>query len=106
MEEQKKIYKLPSVPHDAIITIETSGAFLKRCQSLLIFMGEQIGKDKLKDLLEKFKDPTKGPADPNEEIIFILIALVSEIEKKAIEQDKVKEVEVTPEMMEKIMKSS
>lgn len=102
MEEEKKSFKLPHVAYEAIISIEVSGLFLKRCQLLLISLGEQMGKEELKVLYEKFAQTDKNPDNVNEAIIFILTALVSEIEKQAIEQKKVEEKEISMEEAQRL----
>lgn len=102
MEEEKKSFKLPHVPYNALISIEVSGVFLKRCQLLLIGLCEQLGTEKVKQLYEKFAQSDQNPANPTEAIIFILTALVSEIEKQAIEQKKVEEKEISMEDAQKM----
>lgn len=104
--ETKNSFKLPHVEYNAIIDIKVSGMFLKRCQVLLIALGEKMGKDKLLELYKKFKDTDQNPADLNEAMIFILTALVNEMERGAIEQGKVKEMDITAEQASKLFGES
>lgn len=98
--------KIPQIPQDALINIEVSAGFLKRCQTLLLQLLQELGEEKLNITLEKFKTPEKEPENVTDATIFILLALVSEIEKQAVEQKKVVEVSVNPEDFEKEFKST
>lgn len=101
MEEPKK-FKIPNIKHDALIDIQVSGAFLKRCQVLLISVSNALGPEKVTEAFKKFKDTQQEPADLLEAALFTLTAIVGEVEKKAIEQKKVDTVEVTAEEASKI----
>jgi hypothetical protein len=94
MEEQKK-FKMPYVKSDTIFTIDISGSFMKKCQSLLIAYGQQEGQEKLTNILEKFKSTQESPQDLTEATIFIMMALVGEMETQALKQNKVEYKELT-----------
>jgi len=106
MEEatKPKTHKLPQVPPDAIFSIQVSGVFLKRAQTLLIAVGEKMGNEKLQKSLQKFKTTNEIPYDIEEATLFMLLALVGEMEREAIAQKKVQEVELTEEQMKQIFK--
>lgn len=101
MSEEKKVFKMPFVANDAIITIEISGSFMKKVQNLLLAIGEQAGQEKLKMILEKFRDTQQVPYDIEEASIFILMALVGEMESQAMKQGKVEYKEMTAEELAK-----
>jgi hypothetical protein len=105
MEEPKK-FKVPNIKHDALITIEVSGAFLKRCQVLLISVSSALGPEKVAEAFKKFRDTQQEPSDLLEAALFTLTAIVGEVEKKAIEQNKVETVELTAEEASKIFNGS
>lgn len=92
--EQPQKFKVPFVPMEALFNIEVSGFFLRRCQILLMTYGETLGAEKFKELLDKVKN--EKPADSqSEETIFILIALITSMERAAKEVGKIEETEVT-----------
>lgn len=102
MESEQKTFKLPHVPYEAIIDIKVSGLYLKRCQGLLLSIGEQMGREKFQEVLKKFSSTPDNPSDITEATVYILTALVAEAEKCAIEQKLVKELEITAEEAAKI----
>ena len=105
MEEVKK-FKMPFVNNDAIFTIEISGSFMKKCQSLLLAYGEQEGQERLKDILEKFKNTQEIPQNLTESTIFIMMALVGEMETQALKQDKVQYKEMTGDELNALFNNS
>lgn len=96
--------KLQHVPLDALIKINVSGAFLKRCQHLLLGLAQGTDPEELKKLYEKFAKTQDSPADLHEENLFILTAIVGEIEKSAINQNLVQTNEYTKEQVEQMLK--
>lgn len=105
MEEPKK-FKIPNIKPDTLITIEVSGAFLKRCQVLLISVSNALGPEKVTEAFKKFRDTKEEPSDLLEATLFTMTAIVGEVEKKAIEQKKVETVEMTAEEASKIFNGS
>ena len=95
----EKLYKLPVVKGDAVINIQVSGLFLKKCQTLLLALGNETGQDKIKSILEKFKTTQSIPEDTHEATIFILVSLVGEMENEAIKQNQVEYKEVTSDQL-------
>jgi hypothetical protein len=95
MEDDNKVYKIPNIPADAMISLEVSGTFLKKCQTLLIALSEQMGNEKLTASLTKFKDTQTSPEDVEEATLFIMTAIVGTLEKNAVDQKKVVIVEMT-----------
>jgi hypothetical protein len=102
----EKLFKLPIVKADAIITIEVSGTFLKKCQTLLLQLGHDAGQDKIKAILNKFKDTNNVPEDTNEAVIFTLTALVGEMESQAVKQNQVEYKEVTADQLKQLYNPS
>ncbi len=96
--------KLQHVPSDAMIKINVSGAFLKRCQHLLLGLAQGTDPEELKKLYEKFAKTQDAPADIHEESLFILTAIVGEVEKAAIDQNLVQTKEYTKEQVEQMVK--
>jgi hypothetical protein len=88
--------KYDTIPFDAIIDIQVSGSFYKKIVDLLSALGQSVPQEEFKTALEKLKtnDPLTSLFEYN---IHSLVALVYEIEKKAVEQKKTKEVEVDAE---------
>jgi len=96
-------FKIPQVPFDTLIDISISGAFLQRCQSLLIGLSEQMGKQRLDDAFKKFKDSKEEPADIEEATLFVITAIVGEAESQAMKQKKTVEIELTREQIGKMV---
>lgn len=92
---EEKTFKLPVVKADALINIQVSGTFLKKCQTLLLALGDEVGKDKIKEVMEKFQAHNTVPEDTTEAMIFTLTALVGEMENEAIKQNQVEYKEMT-----------
>lgn len=95
-QEEKK-FKMPTVPLDTLITIEISGAYLKRCQLLLMILAKDMGEELVKQCLERFKATDEVPDTIRESVFYILMSLVAEAEKAAIDQKKVVDTELTKE---------
>lgn len=104
-DQQPKTFRIPRVKYDAIIKIEVSGAFLQKCQQLLMAITKDVSPEDLTKSLEKFKLGTEAPAEPKEAAVFIMLALISEIEKEANAQGKVEVVEITPEQLAELQKT-
>jgi len=102
MSEQPKTIKIPHLPNDQLVTIEVSGGFLKRCQGLLLAVSQEMGVENVKASYEKFKNTTEGPADIAEATLYIMTALVGDIEQQAIKQGKTTEVDMSMEELSKV----
>lgn len=91
--------KYDSIPPDALITIEISGAFHRRMVDLLTMLGESVPLDEFKVTLERIKgnEPAKDMFELN---VHTLMSLVYEVEKQAVAQKQtvVKEIEVEDEV--------
>ena len=96
-KDQPKTFVIPQVPFKSIIEIEVSGGFLRRCQDLLLAIAEEMGQENIPIALKKFKETAEGPADKDEAMLYILLALVGEIEQKAMDQKKTEDVTITDE---------
>jgi hypothetical protein len=85
--------KYKTLPYDALVDIKISGTFYKQIVNLLTALGESVPLDEFKEVLEKLKtnDPPKSIFELN---VHTLVSLIYEIETKAEEQKKTKEVEV------------
>lgn len=103
-DEKPKTYRLPRVKNDAIIDIKVSGAFLKKCQHLLMSISTEMGEETVKQALERFKNQDVNAANSQELAMFIMLGLVSEIEKEAVKQKKIDILEVTPEQFIEMQK--
>ena len=57
----------------------------------------EIGEEAMKEALERFKNQEINPANSQESALFIMLGLVSEIEKEAVEQKKIDVKEITAE---------
>jgi hypothetical protein len=93
MEETIK-YK--TLPPDALINIEVSGTFYKKLTNLLLALGESVPAEEFQAVLEKIKTD-EPPKDIFEVNVHLIIALIYEIETKAVAQNKIKEIEVNAE---------
>lgn len=90
MEETIK-YK--TIPHDVLVDIKVSGAFYRKLVDLLTALGESVPLDEFKEVLERLKtdDPPKTTFELN---VHCLISLIYELETKAVEQNKTKDIEI------------
>lgn len=95
----EKMYKIPVVKSDALFTIQVSGTFLKRCQTLLLGISHEVGADKINQVMEKFKNVNTVPEDTTEAMIFTLTALVGEMETEAVKQNQVEYKELTADQL-------
>jgi len=101
-KDQPKTFVIPQVPFKALINIEVSGGFLRRCQDLLVGVAEDMGQEGIQLALKKFKETADPPADKDEAILYILLALVGEIEQKALDQKKTEDITVTDEQLKEM----
>ena len=86
----------PTIPDEAIIDIQVSGAFYKDLLGLQISLSETVTLDQYKKVLEELKNDK--PADSVfSNTIQIIMALIFEVESKAKAQDKIKMIEIDPE---------
>lgn len=98
--ETPKKYKFINIPDNAIVTVEMSGFYIKNIQAILIKLGEELGKEGLKRILEKLKDG-KPPETVQEALVYSLVALVDTAEVAAKEQNKTIIEEYTEEQIRK-----
>lgn len=90
MEEKIK-YK--ALPHDALVDIKISGFFYKRLITLYTLLGQSVPQEDFAKVMDKIKTDT--PADSVYELnIHTLMSIIFEIEKSAVEQGKIKEIEI------------
>ena len=93
MEEKVK-YK--ALAHDAIVDIKISGFFYKRLITLFTLLGQTVSQEEFTKVMDKIK--TDSPAESVFELnIHTLMSIIFEIEKSAVEQNKIKEIEIDPE---------
>lgn len=89
--------RVPQIPDDAIVTLDISGHFYKKLQTIFLARAAERSKEEFTALLEKLK--TDEPiADLYEAEIQVLASLVISIEKAAQKQNKLefKEIEEDP----------
>lgn len=91
----------PMINPEAIIKIEVSEFYLRRCQKLLIALAGQMGNEKFIEAIKKLEEDK--PLETFEEAILdVVLPLVDTIERAAKEQGFVEERPFTPEEMRKI----
>jgi hypothetical protein len=103
MEESKKTVIIDAIPQDAIVDIKVSGHFIHGLQLSLLGLSERMGKEKVQQALARFREGKEPPQDLEEQLLFILIALVGESEKAAIAQGKTRKNEYKIEDVAKFM---
>ncbi len=103
-DEKPKTYRIPRIKNDTLVQITVSGAFLKKCQHLLLSISSEMGPEVANQALERFKNQDINASNSQELAMFIMLGLISEIEKEAVEQKKVDVVEVTPEQLAEMQK--
>lgn len=82
------LQKIPHVEDKTIVDIQVSGAFLRMIQMTLLSMGNEKKPEEIMKILDNYKN--MKPAESLFEAQFhILTALLSTIEKSAMEQNKV-----------------
>lgn len=88
--------KYDTIPSDVLIDIQVSGSFYKKLVNLLTSLGESVPPEEFKAVLEKLKtdEPVKNIFELN---VHVLISIIYELEKRAVEQKKTKEVEIDAE---------
>lgn len=94
----------PVIKPEAIIKIEVSEFYLRRCQKLLIALSGHMGNDKFIETLKKLEEE-KPLETLDEAILDVVLPLVNTIEQAAKEQGFVEEKTFTPEDMMKIYES-
>ena len=93
MEETIK-YK--TIDHKSIVDIQVSGAYYESIVQLLLSLSESVPKEEYVEVLKKYKEE-KDASTLFELNIHLLITLVFEIERMALAQNKIKEVEINAE---------
>lgn len=90
--------KFDTIPNDALVDIQISGAFYRRMVDLITMLGESVPLEEFKAILERLKDNNPA-ADTFEFNVHTVICLIYEVEKQAKAQNKtvVSEVEVPDE---------
>lgn len=86
----------PTIPNEAIIDIQVSGAFYKDLLGLQISLSETVTLDQYKKVLEELKTD-KVPDSVFSNTVQIIMALIFEIESKAKTQDKIQMIDIDPE---------
>ena len=93
MEETIK-YK--TLPFDALIDVQISGTFYKKLVDLLSALADSVTAEEFQAVVEKLKTDD-APKDIFEINVHLILALIFEIETKAVAQNKIKEIEVNAE---------
>ena len=104
-ENKPSTVKYTYVPTDAMISIEVSGTYLKRCSGFLLQLSQFMGEEKLQAALKKLSGNDK-PESIEELALFVILPLVDSIEKAAIKQNKTMDVELTPEQAAQIFEDT
>lgn len=85
--------KFKGITADTIVDIKVSGYFYNKILTVLTMLGQSVTKEEFAEVLIALKDD-KEKTSLLELNVEILVALLSEIEKQAKEQNKVTEQEV------------
>lgn len=88
--------KVPFIPDSNIITIDISGYFYKKIQTVFLAKGAEKSKEEFLKILEKLK-VNEPIVDLYEAEIQVLAALVMSIEKAAQAQNKLEFKEIDEE---------
>ena len=85
--------KYDTIPAEALIDIQISGAFYRRMVDLLTMLGESVPLADFKAVLERLK--SNNPAEDMFEFnVHTIMSLIYEVEKQAMEQKKVEQKEM------------
>ena len=79
--------KFDTIPTDALVDIQISGAFYRRMVDLITMLGESVPLEEFKAILERLKDNNPA-ADMFEFNVHTVICLIYEVEKQAKAQNK------------------
>jgi hypothetical protein len=85
--------KFKGITADTIIDIKVSGYFYNKIMTVLTMLGQSVTPQEFAEVINALKDD-KEKTSLMELNVEILVALLTEIEKQAIEQNKVTEQEV------------
>jgi hypothetical protein len=85
--------KFKGITADTIIDIKVSGYFYNKIMTVLTMLGQSVTPQEFAAVINALKDD-KEKTSLMELNVEILVALLTEIEKQAIEQNKVTEQEV------------
>ena len=88
--------KYETLPYDALVDVQISGTFYKKLVDLLSALGDSVTAEEFQAVVEKLKT-NDAPKDIFEVNVHLILALIFEIETKAVAQNKVKEVEINAE---------
>jgi len=86
----------PTIPNEALVDIQVSGAFYKDLLGLQISLSETVTLEQYKKVLEELKND-KPPESVFSNTVQIVMAMIYEIEVKAKAQDKIKIIEIDPD---------
>lgn len=92
----KETIKYKTIDHKSIVDIQVSGAYYESIVQLLLSLSESVPKEEYVEALKKYKEE-KDASTLFELNIHLLITLVFEIERMALAQNKIKEVEINAE---------
>jgi hypothetical protein len=89
----EKTIKYNSIPNDVLVDIKVSGSFYRQLVNLATALGNSVPLEEFKEVLDKLKteDPPKSIFELN---VHSILGLIYEIETKAIQQNKIKEIEI------------
>jgi hypothetical protein len=94
-----KVKKFKTIPLNSIVNIQISGAFMVRIQMLLDKYIQLYGKDKFLDFAKHMIDNKSEPRNEDEENLYTIISLLTELEKQADEQGLTEEKEISSESL-------
>lgn len=93
MPTKQEIIKLGSIPVDAVVTIEVSGAFYMRLHQTLLNKASEKTPEEFANIMKELI--LDKPKDVYEHDLGTILAVVMSVEKAAQTQDKIKSVDHT-----------
>ena len=88
--------KIKVFPYKNIVSIQISGAFYARIQNAFMSKCETLDKEHIEAIVLKLKEGKRAESTLEEEVM-IFLALMSAIEKAAVDQNKVEDQDVPTE---------
>ena len=96
-DTEEKVYKIPSIPLDAIVSIEVSGGFLHRLKNLFYYMVTQRPEEDVVQIMKPFLE--SGEPLPQDHELYnmqTIVILLQELENKFNQAGLIKELDIKP----------
>lgn len=82
MEQTKQFESVPTIPTTAVMPIEIGGHFYMMLKSILINLCQDVSQEDMDKIINKVKNK-EALSNINEELLYVLTALIMTIEKSA-----------------------